>query len=191
MKKLLILLLLACVGCEKYEGLPYVEYLIKEGQHSSNYEVETLSNYFLSYDVIFDSSAIYLSKDPKNQGDINKLFGFADCNNHHHKNSIRFGWRWNPDSVAIEILAYYYVNSVRKNKFLTTVQPGELHTYVLYHHNDGYGIAIKDVVDVVVEQGDVCTRGAYYLLYPYFGGNETAPHDIRIYMRRHFRRLDK
>lgn len=188
MKKILILLIITLFSCEKYDGLPYKEFKIKKGEHSSNHEVELMHTRFIAYDVIFDSSVIYISQNTGNQGDINKLFGFADCNDHHHNNSARFGWRWNPDSVAVEILAYYYVNAVRKNKFLMTVQPGEEHTYVIHYHDDGYAFKIDNKIDVIVERGDVCSRGEYYLLYPYFGGDETAPHDVRIFMSRHFRK---
>lgn len=34
-----------------------------------------------------------------------------------------------------------------------------------------------------IKRGTDCEKGLYYLLYPYFGGNEPAPHQVRIYIK--------
>ena len=132
-----IILTLLMPGCEDYEGLPYQLYTIKEGRHSSAHSVELLNRSFLVFDVIFDESAKYFTNNPANQADVNKLFGFADCNEMHQNNSLRFGWRWNPNpdpkllkekggvvdpNGMVEILAYCYVDSKRIIEPLTYVE---------------------------------------------------------------------
>ena len=43
---------------------------------------------------------------------------------------------------------------------------------------------IEGVVDgFEVARGGDCNADLYYVLGPYFGGDEEAPHDISIYMR--------
>ncbi len=137
---------------------------------------------FTATDVVefrtrFDTSAEYSTADPANQADINKLRGMSDCGSHHHTNSARFGWRWNVD--RIEILAYTYVAGVRDDVLLGSVLPGEWHDYRLELTPTGYEFTF-DGVTTTTPRGCAQADLAKYHLWPYFGGDEVAPHTITI-----------
>src|SRR5687767_8004385 len=73
-------------GLEAETG--YKKYLIRQGQHFSNYSVyKAIETDELKFFVSFDSSAIYHSAASINQYDINKLYGFSDNEAHHHQYS--------------------------------------------------------------------------------------------------------
>lgn len=177
-------IIFALIACEKYEDIAgYQEYFIPKGEHSSKGKtIDELTNTTLAYDVIFDNSCKY-DLNSSDQADINKLFGFADCNSNHHNNSARFGWRWNNNQL--EILSYYYVNEKRKHEFLTAIELDKPYRMSIEIVDHQYKFEIENVLEAVYyERGNTCNKGLHYLLFPYFGGNQTAPHDMKIYMRR-------
>lgn len=162
----------------KYSG--YNEYLIPKGKnYCNNNSYPEFKGSSVAFNVIFDSSAIYQTVQATNQLDINKLYGIADCGTHHQENSARFGWRWN--GSAVDILAYYYVNSVRKNQLLGTAAIGEVNKYILSVEGKSYKFQFNDKVVTVERHCDSQTFDGY-VLYPYFGGDEPAPHNISIYI---------
>ena len=170
-------------GCERYEdNLPYTVYTIKKGAHSSKSRLRWLYQPHLSYEVIFDNSCVYENEIPSNQRDINKLFGFSDCNSHHQENSARFGWRWY--NGQLEVLSYCYARGVRTSTHIANLQLNTPYKCHIYLYPDRYELEIEGFAPVQENRVDVCKQGAYYLLWPYFGGDETAPHTIRIHMRK-------
>ena len=185
---LLLIGLLLFGACEQYEDLaPFKEYKIKRGRHSTLHQLRLLNSEKLSYDVIFDETAVYETTDPNNQADINKLFGFADCNSLHHENSARFGWRWDRVNGQLEILAYVYADGVLTFQSIGPVELNQAYRYHLFLYDDHYAFEIEGVSTTRLEMNrgaSVCNKGLYYRLWPYFGGDETAPHDISIFMRR-------
>ena len=60
--------------------------------------------------------------------DVNKLFGMSY--GFHHKNSARFGWRWDLEKNLVEILGYTYVNGVRSHRHICFVHPWMKYTYL-------------------------------------------------------------
>ncbi|HSB94248.1 MAG TPA: hypothetical protein VLC28_14085 [Flavitalea sp.] len=193
MRKLAVFLaVLIQFGCSKHsdpvEDMPpvskypgYKEYFIPKGaNYSQQNEYHSFRAPELNFSAIFDSSAIYQTKDPGNQADINKLYGVSDGNTHHQDNSARFGWNWN--GHAIQIHAYCYAGSVREFKWIGNVQPGEPHSYSIRIDNSHYIFQFDNKVEYMHREiRDSVLNG--YSLYPYFGGDETAPHDIRIYLK--------
>jgi hypothetical protein len=126
--------------------------------------------------VLFDSSAIYKTIDPVNQYDINKLYGLADCNTFHQQNSARMGWCWVKNKL--EIHAYGYKNGVRKSEFITAIPIGKPAEMSIEMQDSTYLFRVNDKF---VELPRGCNgEGNGYKLYPYFGGDEFAPHDITI-----------
>lgn len=183
MSCLSIVLFILAVACEPKWKDPFERFTIKEGKHYSTYRTELLQNYLLSFEAKFDSSVIYQTKTEENQFDINKLFGFSDCNSHHQEHSARFGWRRVTDSV--EIFAYSYVNEERISKLLGKTAPFTVDQYQLVLTDDAYIYHFNER-KVSIPRTQSCDLGVYYLLFPYFGGNETAPHDIDIYIKRQY-----
>ena len=109
------------------------------------------------------------------QSDINKLFGIGYLPSH-HRNSVRFGWRYDKASDMIEILAYWYKNGVREWRSLKFIAIGARYPMVLMRLGDIHELWIGAERHIV----DVPSQQVGFLLRPYFGGNMTAPHDITI-----------
>jgi len=177
---LFLLIILSLFGCNKEKFTPFKKYIIKEGKHSSSNKIRTLKSDTISFDVKFTETAIYKSEKPSNQYDINKLFGFSDCNQHHHENSARFGWRWLDEKI--EIFSYVYNNGVRSYTFIKSILPNEIHEYQIIILEDNYIFSVDNSI-VIEKRTNKCDVGLYYLLYPYFGGDESAPHKIIIFMK--------
>lgn len=168
-------------SCE--EGLiePYETFIIPEGKNYSGYAVQALQSKELRFTAIFDESAIYQAKDPVNQFDIHKLMGFADCNDHHHANSARFGWRWMEDKL--EIHTYVYNNGERYSEYVGDVNLNEPNEYSILMTDDQYIFTLNNSQEVRMNRTNECTNGVYFMLFPYYGGDERAPHDINIQIK--------
>lgn len=183
---LIMLVSVMCLqGCDELYEIPEAVYLIKEGQHKSNVQgslpgngLRSLKSERLAFTARFDRSAIYNLGDD-DQYDINKLFGFSDCNSHHQTNSARFGWTYNLKTEMVDIYAYVYSNGDRKIKKLGAARIGETKQYVLAVSEGHFQFSFDNTVEEF-ERGASCSTGLYYMLYPYFGGNRPAPHDITI-----------
>lgn len=159
-----------------------VQYLIRQGDHSStgnSYYAPVALNE-LKFSVRFDSSAIYKASIPLNQLDINKLYGFSDNNALHHEFSARFGWRWSEG--ALRLFAYVYNNGTIVSEELGAVAIGKNIACALRVAGEHYEFEVAGKT-TIVPRASTTPMGKGYLLYPYFGGDEVAPHDIRIWIR--------
>jgi hypothetical protein len=152
-------------------------YVIDQGEHYSSYEASVFTGSSMAFVAMFDESAEYTSVDPVNQADINKLYGFSDCSSHHHDNSARFGWRWYDDELQIH--AYTYVGGTRVSELMGTVGFDEEHDYAIEIDGSSY-IFTLDNTSLTMDRGCSGGGGLRYRLFPYFGGDETAPHDVTI-----------
>ncbi len=104
----------------------------------------------------------------------------------HHKNSVRFGWRC-LDGERIEILAYVYIDKVRKDRVLLSIGTGEwvhlsfIETEEYYTFN---ALSEEGEGRIVKFKKNNTKKGFLGLfinrLYPYFGGQMAAPHDMRL-----------
>lgn len=179
-----LILLLLFVSCDLHVEIskPDKLFIIPEGQHSStNAAFRGFNGNKLTFQAKFNQTAIYSTVDPANQADINKLMGFSACGSFHHENSARFGWRWHNNSL--EILAYTYINEVRIHKFITTVPLNEFVDYEIKQKKNGYIFKVGDTATEIMDALNDCSERANYILWPYFGGNETAPHNVEIYIQ--------
>ncbi len=188
----LLILSFCALSCDDFYETPEVTYVINKGDHRSRVygslpgsRLRSLKSDGLKLSVRFDSSAIYNLGDA-DQADVNKLFGFSDCNSSHQDNSARFGWAWNIVENKIDIYAYVYKDSQRIIKEIQAIDIGKNYILELRLVQDNYEFIINGESITRVQRGNTCERGLYYLLYPYFGGNRTAPHDIRIHIEELF-----
>jgi hypothetical protein len=133
----------------------------------------------LSFKVKFDSSAIYTTGKAENQKDINKLFGFSDNNALHHEYSARFGWRWSDN--ALRIFAYDYNNGTRSFKELGIVKIGTENSCSITVSGNKYIFSLNGA-ETVMPRESTTELAEGYQLYPYFGGDESAPHAITIWI---------
>ena len=153
-------------------------YTIPQGSHyADKSSLKKVHTEHLRFAVTFDSTAIYTTTDPANQGDINKLYGLSDCGSDHHTNSARFGWRWYRNKL--ELHAYTYTNKVRKSAYMGEVTLGKATVCEISLEGAQYVFRV-DGKTVTLPRACNGTGEGGYQLYPYFGGNETAPHNISI-----------
>ena len=120
---------------------------------------------------------------PRNNddNDLNKLAGIGFGTNH-KKNSVRLAWI--PDFArqgVIKIYGYTYDEKKTAQSFtfqyITSIQVGETCEATIESHGS-YAITVNGVtihMDNIKTDPDLC-----FHLYPYFGGNNTAPCDMII-----------
>jgi hypothetical protein len=196
MKTLLICgtaVLWLCTGCSKTPdpvatnqpvvkdtSETFIKYTIKSGQHYADNNVyKKISTGEMKFVVKFDSSVIYQSGTEENQYDINKLYGFSDNNSMHHQYSARIGWRWSDGQLRL--FAYVYNNGIVSSKELSAVNIGSEISCSIKAAAGEYIFMVNDVqVKLLRESTTALAEG--YQLYPYFGGDETAPHDVFIWI---------
>ena len=159
----------------------FVKYTIKAGEQYCDLNTMARVEYQeLKFTAKFDSSVIYKTISSSNQADINKLFGFSDNNMQHHQFSARFGWNWQNNSV--QLFAYTYNNGVRAAKLLGTVAIGQEVNCSIAVAGYKYVFTLDNKVETM-PRASTTTKAIGYKLYPYFGGDELAPHEIRIWIR--------
>ncbi|MDQ6845535.1 MAG: hypothetical protein M3Z92_14505 [Bacteroidota bacterium] len=159
----------------------YIQYTIPEGKQYCDENVYMPVVYSeLKFKVKFDSSAIYTTREPRNQYDINKLYGFSDNNSNHHKFSARFGWRWNDDSLRL--FGYVYNDGTMRFKEIGTVSINAENFCSIKIGDGFYTFTLNDKADTLIRKSTTL-NAVGYRLYPYFGGDEFAPHDIRIWIQ--------
>jgi hypothetical protein len=188
-----ILPVILVLGCRKTSGLElppvapapvageFIKYTIQQGAHfcdQSGYG--PIDHSEMKFTVRFDSSAIYQTVDPVNQYDINKLFGFSDNAADHHQYSARFGWQWSNGSL--KLWAYVYNAGQVISKEITSVPIGMDIQCSISVSSGEYHFRVNDVHEYL-PRAATTPRAKGYRLYPYFGGDETAPHTISIWIR--------
>jgi hypothetical protein len=123
----------------------------------------------LFFEFFVDDSWYYT---PKNQG-INKILGLSN-GILHMKHSIRLGWMCEDD----EIVLYAYAHTGKKNehvaKEICRVKEG-WHTCRIWIHKSYYHIKVDESGARI---NDSYNSKIHYLLYPFFGGKDKAPHNI-------------
>lgn len=151
--------------------------IIRKGKHRPLTIPGLVLSRSISRTVTFTPSCRYdIGEDQK---DWNKLFGVGFFP-HHHKKSYRFAWRYDPEYDVIQIGAYWYIDGERRASVIDVVGINKPVKLMLDYDGD---VALWRV------NGNVCWAilGDWpcigYKLGPYFGGNQTAPHDIIIKMQ--------
>jgi hypothetical protein len=155
-----------------------IQYTIKKGEHYADRNTFRQAAFEeLRFLVQFDSSAIYQTAAKENQYDINKLYGFSDNNSEHHLFSARFGWQWSDG--ALRLFAYVYNAGVLTSRELGTINIGASvecsirisGNHYIFYYGDNW---------ISMPRESTSAAAAGYMLFPYFGGDEPAPHDISI-----------
>ncbi|HVF81334.1 MAG TPA: hypothetical protein VM884_05350 [Flavisolibacter sp.] len=193
--KVLVLYATACTllfcSCNKESGsenlststpaTSFKQFVIPQGEHyATENGLKPLEIAELKFVVKFDSSAIYQTTNPENQYDINKLYGFADNSEPHHLYSARFGWRWSDG--ALRLFAYTYNRGVRDSKELGTVAIGKEMECSIKVAGEVYLFSLEGKTETMARLSTTPTAKGYQL-YPYFGGDEVAPHQVKIWIR--------
>ncbi|MFY0591914.1 hypothetical protein [Roseivirga sp.] len=192
MKAIVVILIIILSSCSDLYIVPESHYIIPEGKHSSKLvngsigdKLRSIKTGRLEFSARFDNSARY-DLHNNNQQDINKLMGFSEANQHHQDGSIRFGWRYDKAQDMVEIFAYAYRDKQLYYEGITMVEIGQTAVYRIVVNPSSYYLEV-DGVSLVLDREQKEQKGFYYMLYPYFGGDEKAPHDIHIYIKELFR----
>lgn len=159
----------------------FTEYVIKTGNQSSEQSTyNTVDLQEMNFSVRFDESAIYSTQFAENKVDVNKLYGFSDNGAQHHEFSARFGWRYMDGKLTLH--AYTYNNSVRSEKEITQIDIGKVYNCSIKVQGNQYVFSVNGKT-IAVPRASTTPNGKGYRLFPYFGGNEKAPHDIHIFIK--------
>jgi len=161
-------------------------YTIKKGNHYASISIfDRLSN--IGWKVKQISVSFRFSKEcwwapPRNSddNDLNKLCGISYGLND-HSNSVRFAWV--PDFTqngVIKVYGYVYdqLSSGHVSKFIATVKAEDVNSGTIKVAGNQYVLTVGSTsINMDNTHGDpnLCFR-----LYPYFGGNNTAPCDMVI-----------
>ncbi|MES2645460.1 MAG: hypothetical protein V4717_01195 [Bacteroidota bacterium] len=160
----------------------FTKYVIPQGGHfaTENYSVkEDITEW--GFQVYFDSSAIY-DLAGNDQDDVNKLSGFADNDDSHTQFSARFGWRWSENKLRL--FGFVHNSGVFSVKEITTIEIGKPYTCSIKVSANQYLFTVEDLKNTVTMEREATTQTAVgYRLYPYFGGNKVAPHEVRIWIK--------
>ncbi len=68
------------------------------------------------------------------------------------------------------------------SEYITSVGINETHKYSILIEPDSYIFTVDSEV-VSMNRTNKYEKGMNYILYPYFGGDEKAPHDIKILIK--------
>jgi len=166
------------------------KYLIKKNKHNpKGLHLDITFKKSIKFICSFDESCLYDLGDNDNY-DVNKLYGFSTTW-FHHIQSGRVGWRC-IDSKKIQIVTYSYNDGVRSLDdidVLGEVYPNEEFVCSITDEEDAYTYTFEKLNDpnshiVAKDKKRKDWFLFHYLLYPYFGGNRTATHDMIINLRR-------
>lgn len=137
-----------------------------------------------AWKVKFTESCRYDLKSNE-QYDINKLCGIGYLPGH-HKHSARFGWVYDREIDRVVLHAYCYVNGQRITKSICSCDIGKEYDLQLLISDRSYSFFIyeKDAVNGSCAIGRSRKQKLGYQLGIYFGGNQVAPHEIKIELKK-------
>lgn len=158
----------------------YSTFTIQKGAHYCDQNpLRSITTSEMKFMVKFDSSAIYQTELPENQYAINKLWGFSEGTDNHN-NSARIGWSWTDN--ALRLYGYAYVSGVLHYQEITSVTIGTEISCSIKLAAETYLFTVNEV-SVSLPRGTSGSQARGYQQYPYFGGNEVAPHLITILIK--------
>ena len=163
-------LLLLLTACNPFAVDVWEVYYIQKGHHYADrvkYKVSPVYNECVEFVFYFNDTHLY--SDELQTDDINKLYGITSPKI--HENSARFGWR-NIKGDTIEVFAYWYRNGVRGFKLLGRTTPYKQDYYKIDVTGHRYTFQYNGTVFVVENTKNI----AAFRAFPYFGGDEPAPH---------------
>lgn len=183
MKKFIISLLslLSVLGISSLEAK---EYIIRAGNQYADGTAYNALRWFggtkLEFKASFDESAVY-SLPSHEQSDMNKLYGFSDCKAHHYQSSARFGWRWYKNQIQILGISHYD-GTWHLTQVLGVADFHKVYKFKIELSIDGanYLFSFNNQTPVAITRHCQDRSMFGYYLYPYFGGNMQAPHNVRI-----------
>lgn len=188
MKKLFYLFILlgfALIACNETPTVDedgFEIFTISAGQHNSISRQEPFTGRGINVTAVFDESAAYTLEQTSDQADINKLIGFSDCGQHHQSESARLGWRWLNDEL--QILAYSYLEGDLSFELMGSIPLNTEIDMMIIANSGNYVFSGTGLETVTLTRTNNCSTEENYWLWPYFGGNQVAPQQIKIRLKR-------
>lgn len=152
-----------------------MEYKINKGWHYSNAFLPIFRiNKVCGTIKFLGDFEYYIDK----QKDTNKLIGLSDSY-HHHKNSIRLGWRWSKLMSKIEIMTILYSDSKRTIQHFCFIEDQAKEYEFEIKILKDYYVVIFNKQNVFIERtSSWCLPSV--VLKPYFGGTTKAPKEFKF-----------
>ena len=173
-------ILLALNSCEApFENPSANNFIIYKGDYyASPRRFERFQAASLLFTAQFDKSAIYEMEISGGETHRNILMGFTDCGSLYDANSARFDWRW--FNGGVDIYAHGYKDGVPAEEHLGAVNLNEENRYEIAVTEGQYVFYLNGEQKTRFERFSGCDNEGNYMLFPYFGGPEPAPHNIEI-----------
>lgn len=156
--------------------------VIPQGWHRSMASWKPFTRGSSKFQFYFNDTARYISDDPANQEAINKLVGFADGTLNHHKNSFRVGWNYDPQNDRFRVYAYVYIDGTRLSTLLGYSKLYEDNAVIVKCEEGSYQVTFNNTIHVVPRSTKIKCKYKH-MLWPYFGGEERAPHPIAVFLK--------
>lgn len=169
-------------------------YLIKKGEHYSQNRFLKLFLFEkkVKFLIDFDNSIIQYNDNAFNKSDINKIVGLCFLSFKaiwnsiikvtpiHQYNSIRLGYVVRQDKL--DLYAYWYRDGVRNYEFIDTVEAFGFLEVSFEIFGNCVGILIRGIKTGrnVSVYANINTSSIANMLFPYYGGDETAKQDFLI-----------
>jgi len=168
MKSLLLsLLFLTPLSCTPQQ----VSYTIHQGEHYARGKNALHCNQLASFEFYIHPSWLHTERIPG----WNKLAGVAD-GHHQHGSSMRIVWRC-IDGETITFAAYNYIHGTwQAQVFEKKYKPGVWVRAGVWAGDGGYTAMLGDEKRSAPRK----KHRIRYALYPYFGGQDTAPHNMQF-----------
>jgi hypothetical protein len=142
--------------------------IIRKGFHACLHGFRFTSNR-IAFNFLVDDSWFY---ETKNAG-INKIVGISN-GLFHMKHSIRLGWQCINNEIVL--YAYAHVGNTKGHVAVELCRVKEgWHTCRIWIHKSYYHVKVGESG---VRINDSYNSKIHYLLYPFFGGKDKAPHNI-------------
>ena len=174
-----VLILLLLVSCELKVGYRQNYFRVEQGEHKFKpLRIVQPSKRRLSWNTMFRDNCWYDAEQfpAYDRLDLNKLYGITTASI--HKNSARFAWRAEKDSI-IAVYAYWYINGKRDILKLGETNTSRFDYYRVRVKDNKYVFQFNDIYHTV-EGVDKTYWLNSYRSYPYFGGTQPAPHFMEI-----------
>lgn len=160
------------------------KYTIKAGQHSPLGFQFGIANNPIKFRFMFEASCLYNTEfwPEQDKLDINKLVG--GTNGLTDKYSARFGWRCT-DLQNIDVVTYIHEGGAfapMSEIMLAKVAPNEWHTGELIFGKNFYSFKVDGGVPITIPTSIDGTKTMKLKQFPYFGGNNVAPHNMVIHI---------
>lgn len=176
-------------GCFAFDGYKdvFVLYKVEEGEHHFKRDDAISTRPRVAKDTVefkawFTDSCLYdVSLLGKDKDDINKLYGITDCNSTPHQDSVRIGWRHDGQGT-IELFSYVYTDGKRAFKKIGSVTPSEQFSIKIDTTPNTVNFWLNGQLVDTTQRDKDCRNGVRFRLFPYFGGNQPAPNDMRIFI---------